>query len=311
MKEELHVSQRDKDHDIRVEVIAALAVEDGIEAEFYFHPQGIFARNFRKDILEEYIEYTESGVLKSISWELSREGLYDMLPEGLFHQPMQRKAFRNTQEMIQEFKRQQKEEENARNFFLPVEQSFYEQRISLELEELRAMSGFMDPLQQDLFSDFWGLEGINFPQLRSNLLNLLPLAHRIAGDLQFSEQCFEAILGIPIRISKAAPEKVEVDRHLPPSLGEANLGLNLVLGNSFFDYIPSLLIHIGPVKRNVLRLLLPGNSLRRVLDLLCKYFLPCEVKNDIFIEMDSTEDAFILEADSSHARLGFTTRLAS
>ena len=76
--------------DARVEIILADLVAKGMPMEdLVVIPKGLFKRNFHRDIDE--VQLTEYDYHKGerVVLEINREGLYDALPEGLFHQPMQ------------------------------------------------------------------------------------------------------------------------------------------------------------------------------------------------------------------------------
>ncbi|MGB1309498.1 MAG: hypothetical protein ACPG6B_11345, partial [Oceanihabitans sp.] len=77
------------------------------------HHKSAFKRSHRRDILD--IGLIEDNKLHV---NLSRNGLYDQLPEGLFHT----KDTKNTSITYTELRKTyKKEEQDARHFFLPLE----------------------------------------------------------------------------------------------------------------------------------------------------------------------------------------------
>ena len=74
-------------HDLRAEVLMAMFFEryDKEKERFMIAPQGQFKRPFRKDVLEaRTVDY---NFVRFLTVNLSRDGIYDSLPEGFFHYP--------------------------------------------------------------------------------------------------------------------------------------------------------------------------------------------------------------------------------
>src|SRR5687768_7995784 len=110
------------DNDFRAEVIAAEMVEAGLDAErILILMLGPLKRPFSKDVqsvTEELSEYDhkEYSLVKT-----PKEGVYDMLPEGLFHHPATHNSGKSEKEIIKMMKQRAVEEQQARKFFLPFE----------------------------------------------------------------------------------------------------------------------------------------------------------------------------------------------
>ncbi len=293
--------------DIRAEVIIADLVELGLELDdVVVSPKGLGKRSFSFDILSaKWIENKSDRELLHIY--VSRESLYDALPEGLFHQPSTKKHFRSTQEMIDEVKRAKEEEESARRFFAPLEQEFYRQRINTESGERKTLSQLKENSKSDLFVDFWQLEDIFSNRQLSVMLNLLPLAYKIAGDLEFAAQCFENVLQTSIRIRPIEP----LIRHMPEEqmirLGNGTLGADTVLGHSFHDGSPAIEIRIGPVKSNAVLEYVPGGRGLKVIDRLIAFFIPVDTEVKTLVTMDEKTFGFSLDQQKESCRLGFNT----
>ena len=296
--------------DIRAEFAAAELITAGLMEQIFFHPKGIFRRNFRKDILETKVVSDDTDLQKTHHWELSREGLYDMLPEGIFHQP-RRNPYKRPQDMVDEYKRQQAEEKAARTFFLPFEQVFYKMRLLLEMKEAEAFAGFVSETQQKLWSRFLNLgEDLDQNQLMT-LLRLMPIRRQMLGDWELTASGISLILGEEVDIRILQAENHEVGAFRIPGLGAANLGVDFVLGDQVNDHVPELELVVGPVNRAKVDHYLPEGKGRKFLDLLCDYFLPLEVMCYINIVPETETADFSLSADGvqSAARLGYTTVL--
>ena len=148
--------------DIRAEVLIAELLEQAAipRDKAILKAKGIHARPFSRDVLE--VELFEDDRMRrdAIFFHVAREGLYDALPEGIFHTP---KTQRNATEMVDEIKKQNQQREDARTFFLPIEEEFNRQRILVEQEERKTIGGFSDykrfdrHFQQGLIVSFWKL----------------------------------------------------------------------------------------------------------------------------------------------------------
>src|SRR3990170_5103636 len=123
--------------DFKAETIAAEIVEQGTDPEqILIQLLGSLKRTFSNDVksvesevLEDHKEY--------IIVQATREGIYDMLPQGLFHHPTAHKSARTEKEIIKTMKRRREEEMNARKFFLPLEATINHLRIEMALHENR------------------------------------------------------------------------------------------------------------------------------------------------------------------------------
>lgn len=296
--------------DLKVEAHIANLIESGIENPFYLHPKGIFNRNFRKDILDQRIEIDDEGDIFGIHLDISREGLFDMLPEGLFHRTEIRDPFKRVNDMVDEYKRHQKEEADARKFFSPLEQAFYRLRLLVEIKEREALKGFSDVSQQKVIREKLGVfqEALTPVQLMI-LLYLLPISYRIVGDFETTSKCFEAILGEQVQIFYAQPEKNQGEKTNEIGLGETSLGVNFVVGSTFFDFIPSIEIVIGPIPSKKVVDYLENGASDKIVSMLCDYFIPVELKVNTKIEIEQEDQLFDLSEEKNLSRLGFTSTI--
>lgn len=293
--------------DIRAEVMVADMIEMGLDPDdAIVSPAGLGKRSFSNDILRaKWIENKTDRELLFIY--VSREAIYDALPEGLFHQPKNKKSFRTTSEMIGMVKQAKLEEEDARKFFAPYEQEFFRQRIEIESQERITLSQLKDNSKSDIFIDFWHLNHTLNDRQLSVMLNLLPLTYKIAGDFHFMEECFENVLKAKVRIKPIEPVKRVWDSINRQTLGKATLGVNLVLGNTFNDGEPAVEVIIGPLKEDDLLDFIPGGQGLEVIKILLEYFMPVETDVITKITVDESTFDFTLNKVKESGRLGFNT----
>ncbi|MEL6671115.1 MAG: hypothetical protein AAFR61_02955 [Bacteroidota bacterium] len=260
--------------DIRAEVLVANWLQTGQQARVVIQPKGLFARDFDRDIMQAYVK----GKGQELWLELNREGLYDALPEGFFHQPAigQNRARERAEEMVSHSRAQRKEELHARRFFQPIEQAFFQQRVGLELSEREALEGFVSPTLLEEFARFWGLpEETPLDQL-ARICYVLPLAHKIVCNLEETTKVFEIVLQEKVNcFYSEEQENAEIAVHEAlPGLGGVNLGLDFILGEKSPEIFPTTVIRVGPIPDGRIVSFLPGKPQRKVLDILTEYFFP-------------------------------------
>jgi len=230
-----------------------------------------------------------------------RDGLYDYLPEGLFHQP----TVDDEREFAREIDEQAKRKQAARRFFRPIEQEFYLQGVQLELEERKYLineENLSRDDQGEVLRGIWGLPadrlvrvprpgGTGWTVTRAplldvrqlnNLLHLLPVAHRLINDRALVQQVFVLMLGVPVQLRTIPPLLLLIeldpgDRVAPNELAQIELG-NFSLEGVYQDTMPAVEIRLGPLNETELTDFLPEGRSRAVLDLLLGYFLPAETE---------------------------------
>ncbi|KAJ1498776.1 hypothetical protein HMI54_012379, partial [Coelomomyces lativittatus] len=73
--------------DLKVEFILTEILEEGDLSDIVVASKGIFKRRFKKDLEQVLLQDYREGRNQYLSIEVNRSGIYDSLPQGLFHQP--------------------------------------------------------------------------------------------------------------------------------------------------------------------------------------------------------------------------------
>ena len=296
--------------DYRIEALIAFWLENGaINLDHLtIQPEGTFKRSYSKDVLE--IGQGEPSANGEVRVHISREGLYDMLPEGLFHQAEQ-KPHKTTEEAVEESERYRKEEKAARKFFLPLEQEFYRQRVWLEHTELRTWLNSVRPENESVFLKFWGVDKKAFtPQQCSTLLTILPNLHEVVGDMELTAFCLEKMIMEPVRIELVPQQEVIPFEDDSSVLGRASLGVDVVLSGSWWPDEPAVEVTVGPVSAENVNSFLPDGASYKQLEKLYGYLFPAEAKVLTAVEIEEAARGFKLVADTMHSgRLGYTTEI--
>ncbi|GAB4002277.1 hypothetical protein GCM10028807_60590 [Spirosoma daeguense] len=323
-----------KQVDVRLEVILAELYSSGLDPrhDVLIHPASLFSRSYRRDVGQvkigppDCLEKSNDEEIEPknitlrpdderdfLNIEVHRDGLYDYLPEGLFHQPTT--LGRDQQEVFADFDEQARRVRAARRFFQPIEQEFYLQRLLMELES-RKYQLTEDNLRRygggEILREFWAIPDdlLDVRQL-VNLLHMLPIAHLITNDSELVISSLELILGVPIEMRTLPPLTFEItladgDKPAPNELSRAELG-NFSLGGVYQDTMPAIELRIGPLTSEQLTDFLAGGRSRKILDLLTGYFLPTE--SDIIEYLIATDDNqfLVLSDDQPTSVLGWAS----
>ncbi|MDX2002101.1 MAG: type VI secretion system baseplate subunit TssG [Chitinophagales bacterium] len=295
--------------DIKAEVIAADLVDIGYDIDdIAVNNSGISERDYRKDILKIEFKRDKNGDKELIFIDVSREGIYNGLPEAMFH-TFDREKKVNSASFIEEYKRHKAEEEAATMFFQAFEKELFRMRIMNELTERKSMLTSNAQFKSDLFLNLW-------PELKqiadkyvAGLLLLLPVSHKVVGDAELACTLLSHLLDVPITY-RYDDKTRGIDNHTGSNvLGAKHLAIDFVIGDSIPDYSPTLELVVGPVPKSMLTEVLHKGEIRKVLDLACKYLFPIVLDINITVEIDRFEEKFLLSESLQDGRLGFTSRL--
>ena len=307
--------------DLRLEAILAELLDYGYAFDdFLIQPVGLFARRYHRDlgtVRNEDFERGHRPVVRMVL-EVHREGLYDALPQQVFHQPGSSSpgAPHSTKAMVEDIRAQRRKEQATRRFFLPIEQEFFRCRVRIEQEERRYFTNVSARWFNETLAQFWGIADAGLPAgPLTNLLYLLPLAHGVVGDLLRTQWCFESVLGHPVQLRVVAPLRhtlpVGLAQPLAPAagatLGNLALGCDLVLSGDFQETLPALEIRLLGLAVADLEAYLHNDWPAKALALLCEYFIAFETDVAVRYEMAVTTPAFQLGEGEDAAVLGFTT----
>jgi type VI secretion system protein ImpH len=306
MRKSLYPFHFSEKKETKAEIQLATELKDGLPVnELIVQPIGVFRRTASKDIESITTIHSKKDNSDKIILRLNRNGLYDLLPEGLFHQPKARKAFKATKEELEEIEDQRAKEASARKFFLPLEQEFFLSRLMIELEERKYFVSLGSISFNHIFKQFWGLLPELTIQQATNLMYLLPLAHDIAGDNTKTISCFESILGEPISIVFGDALVIKANNAKVATTKQVRLGDDFVMGDTFTELMHSVQINIGPISNSSLVDYLPGGKREKLLQLLINNFIPFEWDLVLNFEIDKNQRTFSISDDLSASRLGF------
>ena len=296
-------------NDIKAEAVAADIVENGLDpSEIVVIPDGSFTRNYSMDVSYAEVIKSANGQ-KSLGLHITRDGLYDSLPESVFHD-QSHESLTSGHDMAKLSKKQKMEEKEARLFFLPFENEIFTHRVQIELEERKILYQFSENLFNDVYPQFWNLDRSLPKKLVSRFVLILHLANKIVGRLDLTEKCLEVILDEHVKINVTTRKQWE--KTLPatsvlntPGLGSCTLGDDLICGAYVSDTDPVMEFVIGPLKNTAITDYLENGDCSRFLSCFYSYFVPMEMDAVTTVNVSNTQQQFILGDHTSNAILGF------
>ncbi|MFP7654941.1 type VI secretion system baseplate subunit TssG [Chryseobacterium proteolyticum] len=271
---------------------------------------GINDRAYLKDIKSissNYLGFDE----EVFTIETYREGIYDYLPEGLFHPPSLSTSRKNVESVVKEIRKQKRIEEDARKFFRPFELEIFFTEISALSKEFDFdVSSDTDTLLETI-SDLWPIVRHLDTKNAYIFMHILPFFHNIRGDKRWFERCLTAFLQVPVEVT-FTPNVIEDIEENDDSmlLGNSRLGVTYIPSGRHMDGQRNWVVNIGPIPYEKMKMYIPGNPFRKVLQALYDYFLPVTVDVVENFITEKQEYSFKLEDDERNAnRLGYSTFL--
>lgn len=254
---------------------------------------------------------TERGMI-----ELNRAGIYDGLPEGVFHQGKRSKPFRTIEEVKEEYLANEAIEKDARRFFWPLDHELSWARVMIELNERRLTTDLLDDRTGRGVLRFWDPPDYFTEEEKGDLLMLLPLCYRLVGDLKLTAQAMEEVLQVPIelgqRIMSRSMDVLPVERaHIAETagLGGMQLGVDSLLAGNAETLEQVLVVRLGPMDAQVANTFAPGQVGRRKLDHLLALLIRADQFPVVEVRVRPAPAGARLATERGYCRLGVTSIL--
>ncbi|KFC61161.1 hypothetical protein [Flavobacterium gilvum] len=294
-------------YDIRAEIIANELIESNsiISDEIVISNQGQFTRAYRSDVLGASIEDNNYDNREYLKILLSRDSIYDALPEGVVHSLNENNADKSVHQMIKEHKHQKRQETESRKFFMPFENEIFHYRTKIESVERDFLYKLNGHKPLDFFYDFWGLSQDYPAVLVSKFIQLLPYAYKIVGDIDLACRCLSSIIEEKIDY-KTTTYKECSDESEQINLGENRLGVDFICGNNYMDYSMNVTLEIGPIINNPFENYIHKGRIKKFIDCFYEHFFPMEVELKTVLLMNREIEEFNF---SKQPVLGYTTRI--
>ncbi|TDO24916.1 type VI secretion system baseplate subunit TssG [Pedobacter duraquae] len=271
-------------------------------------PTGAQKRAYAKDI-EQVVQYhSDYRRQDRIRIEVNREGLYDMLPEGLFHRPPRGSSGMDEDGMIKDVRERREEEKKARLFFSPFDAEINHLRMMTELYENRLDKRTTYTDLNRVFELGWEEFRLLNKEQSIIWMHLLPEIQQKRNDTDFVAHVLSALFNIPFEIRNTTDEikPAAVDADLQMQLGRGSLGIDTIIGSHFQPDNEQITIAIGPAVAEDLIDFLPGKHNRKIMDMALEYLIPMETDICIDMQTDTRFQESILSADGANVYLGYT-----
>lgn len=265
-------------------------------------------RSFNKDLKGIKRECSDE-IEEVISVESYREGIYDYLPEGIFHPPSFKYAQKNIADVVDQIRQEKIVEQKARTFFRPFElETFF---CHLKTLELAASFDGLDKQNYffDLLEELWPFFKLLTSENKKIFAYLLPVFHRARGKKVWIEKCLNTCFKIPVDIC-FTPNKITALDERSPSLilGDMYMGVNFILIGDHFDGEMNWKFELGPIPYDDLHLYREGAPFRVLLQGIYECCLPIAVSAEVVVVTRRNEHSFTIE-NNNNSLLGYSTYL--
>lgn len=279
--------------DLKAEMLIATLLESnpglpGISVAF----DGQHKRVWSHDIESASVINDLSGE-EIINLHLNRDGIYDLLPEALFHGMGNDEAF-SGDEMARQSRHLRAEEKEARLFFQPFENEIFNVGVELASTESCMYRKLYCELFTAMIPRLWKIkDGLPFSYV-TRLKKLLPAAYKICGNMNLTAQSLAYVLDEEVKVlrSTSTDQYSASANELSGVTGSSILGTDFIPGNSAGGDLSSLTFMVGPVMNTESAVHIKNGSMDRFLDCFYGYFVPAET--DVCTKyIFSNEDAML------------------
>lgn len=310
-----NLEANDLSTDFKAVTLAAEMIEQKIvnAEQLIISPLGARKRAYSKEIagFSKYESVYRGREITSI--QINREGLYDMLPEGIFHRPPASSLMIDEEQMIKDIVQRREEEKEARNFFAPMEAELYRLRTAIEIYEshLDRKNEYDDLI--NIFLKEWKEFKCFSKQQMVIFLQVLPVIHEHRNDIAFISSVFKMMFKLDVQL-----EYVTVDMEIPPEIAEAmdtkigqgTLGVNFIAGRASGKE-EELRITIGPASADQILNFLPGSAFANAMDVMLSYFIPLQTSVSTKFVMEASSQKMVIGDEASNSCMGYTTYLGA
>ncbi len=241
---------------------------------------GSFQRNYLNDVSHIEVKSRSTSVRASLYVYLNRDGIYDKLPEGLFHdidRYVKLGSSGSQKTFKEEYEKQKNEIEYSRKFFHPFDSLFF--NISLAID--KKYSDLTRSVNQTVYELFF--DGTNRFILSDYHLNkvisFLPYLSKIRTSLINLQFFISYLYDATVLIEQVESVKSYCSfTHQFNTLNQSYLGRNMYCGNHFFDFFIEWKIKIKSTESNLYRLIENADFIQ-LNDFLKNYIIPVGIES--------------------------------
>lgn len=235
-----------------------------------------FKKSYHGDIEEVTTSVSEHSYREALQVNANRNGIYDRLPEGLFHQPLGHSRVSNAAAMKDEHRRYREEEKDARKFFQPYDQEIFRYHLLVEQAEQTMSINLLRGNVNETWRHFWDLPEHLPEEANDAFVRILPWCFLISGDLELTTNALQFILSKRVDVKAYWQYKHQAEQ-APFRLGNSVLSNNTILGQHYI--MPALHWHFTIFDLNAAERaqFIPGCPMGILLERFTDIFLPIHI----------------------------------
>lgn len=305
--EELFSKVNTLETDYLAEVVAATLVEEGVDPEYIQITRLGGARaKIGKDIEKINREYNpEDDSSDCLRIYVNREGIYDVLPEGVFFLGLEPLDSNDIKKVVSQVRRHRKEELEIRKFFSVFENEIDRTLIRTQLLERRVDRKNVYPDFANVFTAYWPVIRLLSLRQAALFMRIVPIIHKVRGDERKMSKAFSLVLGMPVRLVPVVKRKRCKNM---AGIGQARLGETLVLGGDFNTGRYDIRVIVDGIPRCRIPEFVEDGKCTRIVREMISLLFPADVEAEIRLNVIRSEGRFVLSDDSSiGSRLGIDT----
>lgn len=293
--ESLRHDIREMGTDYRAEALVSGLIKIGVNPDqIIITPKSTSQRSYRKEVSDFYSEISDYDHKEYLFLHTHRDGLYDALPENIFHQPTRGRTEKNKYETIDEIKRHREEEKEIRKFFLPFEHEYNYVKVQLYSIEEEFENHTNSSKLIEVFSAHWPILKKLDAYHAYVFLRIIPLINTLRNNFELVSKSMSLILGVNIELSLVWKE-LHDDRALSFILGKGNLGMDTIIGANTHDGEHDVLVKIGPLQSFEIENFIHKGKHAEVIDELLDHFLGANYYFHKEIVVEKEEESFVLQ----------------
>lgn len=269
---ELNERKNQLDTNFKAESIAVELIKRGVDPQkIFIVPNGVIGKRAVKDVELVRIGRSMHTMSEYVYIVSNRAGIYDTLPEGLFHEDYGH----SQSDAKSNFKTIRKQEQKARQFFAPFEILLGKYNATIAYGEDLGVYGNLNSII-DQFSNNWTIFKSIDERQSALFLHVIPILTQIRANYKLLSNFLSLFFDVTINVTlkqKIMTQMVQPDF----SLSESKFGLDSVLGGMSSEFIPIIDIQIGPLADEELALFVPQSKNDKILDELASWLFDCQM----------------------------------
>lgn len=289
--------------DLRAEVIISELHRKNKGDEVLIQRRGGFQRNYRADLHSFKFDKDSNRFIAQVN----REGIYDYLPEELFHFDTFKTAKKTDNNYRNKHNKVTEQEQEARSFFEPFENEFSQLLVELELQEKQVMdTSVYNPFLMLFYES--ELENLIMSERQKMILtHLFPYLFKYKNSLIFFEFAIRLMIDQNIKVSS---KKLKAEHHIEdiPSLGNGLLGIDTICGNTCYEEITSINVNILNPSQEAIKSFLPTGNSTLIINYLKNIFLSVTSEINVLLTFDEISNIYLSD-ECENSYLGYSSVL--